>query len=163
MHDSAREENRERAAKAIQDGSNVLAHQFFQKSVEITHEMAHKLLLELQSRNIAALVAPYEADAQLAYLSKAGLVDFVITEDSDVVPFGCKRVSRLCLDVFFSSQNVFLSVCSKWTRRATDKKYNANIWGVYIISLANRGVEPCSFRANSDPSFLNWSEDMVTV
>jgi len=37
-------------------------------------------------------VAPYEADAQLAYLQKEGLVDLVITEDSDMLVFGCKRV-----------------------------------------------------------------------
>lgn len=35
------------------------------------------------------LVAPYEADAQLAYLCRAGIVDAVITEDSDAVPYGC--------------------------------------------------------------------------
>lgn len=37
-------------------------------------------------------MAPYEADAQLAYLQKEGLVDLVITEDSDMLVFGCKRV-----------------------------------------------------------------------
>ncbi len=38
------------------------------------------------------IVAPYEADAQLAYLSKEGIVDTVITEDSDLLVFGSKRV-----------------------------------------------------------------------
>lgn len=37
-------------------------------------------------------MAPYEADAQLAYLEKEGIVDLVITEDSDLLVFGCKRV-----------------------------------------------------------------------
>lgn len=37
-------------------------------------------------------MAPYEADAQLAYLSKEGLVDTIITEDSDLLVFGAKRV-----------------------------------------------------------------------
>ena len=39
------------------------------------------------------IVAPYEADAQLAYLSREGIVDLVITEDSDLLVFGSKRVS----------------------------------------------------------------------
>ena len=39
------------------------------------------------------MVAPYEADAQLAYMSLEGLVDFVITEDSDTLPYGCSRVN----------------------------------------------------------------------
>jgi exonuclease 1 len=38
------------------------------------------------------VVAPYEADAQLAYLERIGLVDGIITEDSDLLVFGCQRV-----------------------------------------------------------------------
>ena len=34
-------------------------------------------------------MAPYEADAQLGWLSKAGLIDAVISEDSDCIPYGC--------------------------------------------------------------------------
>lgn len=38
------------------------------------------------------LTAPYEADAQLAYLSKKNLVDVVITEDSDLLLFGAQKI-----------------------------------------------------------------------
>ena len=38
------------------------------------------------------IVAPYEADAQLAFLSIQGHADVVITEDSDTIPFGCRKV-----------------------------------------------------------------------
>ena len=38
------------------------------------------------------VVAPYEADAQLAYLERAGLVDAILTEDSDLLVFGCQNV-----------------------------------------------------------------------
>lgn len=37
-------------------------------------------------------VAPYEADAQLAYLYQTGKVQMVITEDSDLLVFGVKKV-----------------------------------------------------------------------
>lgn len=37
-------------------------------------------------------MAPYEADAQLAYLAKINYVDLVITEDSDLLALGCPRV-----------------------------------------------------------------------
>jgi exonuclease-1 len=37
-------------------------------------------------------VAPYEADAQLAYLERIGLVSGIITEDSDLLVFGCQNV-----------------------------------------------------------------------
>ena len=38
------------------------------------------------------VVAPYEADAQLAYLERVGLVDAILTEDSDLLVFGCQNV-----------------------------------------------------------------------
>jgi exonuclease-1 len=41
---------------------------------------------------IDVIVAPYEADAQLAYLNRTKIADYVITEDSDLVLFGCHHV-----------------------------------------------------------------------
>lgn len=46
----------------------------------------------LHKIDVDVLVAPYEADAQLAYLSKKNLVQLIITEDSDLIIFGCKRI-----------------------------------------------------------------------
>lgn len=46
----------------------------------------------LRRAGVKLIVAPYEADAQLAYLSRSGAVDVVITEDSDCLPYGCKKV-----------------------------------------------------------------------
>lgn len=37
-------------------------------------------------------MAPYEADAQLVYLERIGLVDGIITEDSDLLVFGAQNV-----------------------------------------------------------------------
>lgn len=47
-----------------------------------------------RSRGVDCVVAPYEADAQLAFLTKSGLAQAVITEDSDLLAFGCKKVHR---------------------------------------------------------------------
>ncbi len=38
------------------------------------------------------VVAPYEADAQMAYLALRGDVHAVITEDGDLLTYGCPRV-----------------------------------------------------------------------
>jgi len=46
----------------------------------------------LRAENIECIVAPYEADAQLGYLSISGYVDAVISEDSDLLAYGCNRV-----------------------------------------------------------------------
>ena len=46
----------------------------------------------LKQEGVEFIVAPYEADAQLALLSKSGAVDCVISEDSDLLVFGCTQV-----------------------------------------------------------------------
>jgi exonuclease-1 len=46
----------------------------------------------LKKDNVKYIVAPYEADAQLAHLMKSGKVTAVITEDSDMIVFGCKKI-----------------------------------------------------------------------
>jgi len=48
-------------------------------------------LQELKSQGVAFLVAPYEADAQMAYLARSGQVQLVVTEDSDLLAYGCPR------------------------------------------------------------------------
>ena len=40
-------------------------------------------------------MAPYEADAQLAYLMKSGLAQAIISEDSDLLVYGCQKVRVL--------------------------------------------------------------------
>ena len=50
----------------------------------------------LRSEKVEFIVAPYEADAQLAYLSSLGVdqggIEAVITEDSDLIAYGCPTV-----------------------------------------------------------------------
>ena len=41
---------------------------------------------------IVYVVAPYEADAQLAYCCSQNMADFVISEDSDLLVYGCKNL-----------------------------------------------------------------------
>ena len=38
------------------------------------------------------IVAPYELDAQMAFLVNRGDADFALTEDSDLLAYGCKKV-----------------------------------------------------------------------
>ena len=50
------------------------------------------LLQALRTRGIQFVVAPYEADSQMAYMVTSGLADVAITEDSDLLAFGATRV-----------------------------------------------------------------------
>lgn len=74
----------------VTEGTNLL-----KRAIDITHEIALELIKQCQNENIDCIIAPYEADAQLAYLNISGIADVIITEDSDLILFGCKKVSIL--------------------------------------------------------------------
>jgi hypothetical protein len=54
--------------------------------------MVHDVIRGLRNHGFEAFVAPYEADAQLTFLAHSGKVDFVISEDSDLLVFGCSPI-----------------------------------------------------------------------
>ena len=74
------------------EGKNLL-----RRSLDISHEMALEVIKQCQAENVDCIVAPYEADAQLAYLNISGIADVVITEDSDLTLFGCTKVNKIIL------------------------------------------------------------------
>lgn len=96
-----RQTNRRKANELIQMGQHAEAKNLIKRSIDVTHEMALKLIKECQKMNIDCIVAPYEADAQLAYLNINRIVDVVITEDSDLILFGCKKVYILFYIYFY--------------------------------------------------------------
>lgn len=59
----------------------------YQKAVEITSLTVLTWAKALARNNIEFIVAPYEADAQLAYLARSGYVDCILTEDSDLLAY----------------------------------------------------------------------------
>lgn len=64
----------------------------FQKAIRVTHQMRSAVIRELKAEKVKFVVAPYEADAQLAWLQKTNQVTAVITEDSDLASYGCRKV-----------------------------------------------------------------------
>ena len=54
--------------------------------------MAYKFVHVAKLMGIDFIVAPYEADAQLTYMWLSGMADIVITEDSDLIAFGVKKL-----------------------------------------------------------------------
>ena len=89
---SKRKEALEQAQIHLQNHRYEQANECFRKAVDIKPSMAHQLILQLQKEGIEYVVAPYEADAQLAHLARTGYVSCVITEDSDLVPFGTPKI-----------------------------------------------------------------------
>ncbi|KAK6902606.1 hypothetical protein I204_07454 [Kwoniella mangroviensis CBS 8886] len=88
----SRAENLERARSMESQGRWREARDFYTRCLDITPEMAYQLIKALKAENVDYVVAPYEADAQLCYLEREGFVDGIITEDSDLLVFGCRQV-----------------------------------------------------------------------
>ncbi|KAL4108324.1 hypothetical protein PRIC1_000042 [Phytophthora ramorum] len=60
----------------------------------ITDDMVAEVMALLRLFGVPFLVSPMEAEAQCAALEQLGLVDGVITDDSDIFPFGGQRVYK---------------------------------------------------------------------
>lgn len=93
---SRREEARSRALQCARENRHEEARKWFAKSIDVTPEMAARLIDACVSRwgreRVDFVVAPYEADAQLALECREGRVAAVVSEDSDNLAYGTPRV-----------------------------------------------------------------------
>lgn len=89
---SKREKASEAANNFMKKGDRKAAWKEFMKAAEVTAEMAKSVMVELDRRHVKYVVAPYEADPQMVYLEKIGAVDGILSEDSDLLVFGCNRL-----------------------------------------------------------------------
>jgi len=87
----ARETARWRAASAVAV-PNAPAAKLLSGAVDITPDMAALCIRKMQKLGVECWVAPCEADAQLAYFALSGRLDVVVSEDVDLLAFGCPRV-----------------------------------------------------------------------
>lgn len=120
---------------------NAIMH--FRRSITVDFNMMLKLIVKLKEHDIQYLIAPYEADAQLAWLSRHDLIDLVISEDSDCLPYGCKRVSS----------------CAKPTGGKQIDGYQV----VFKLELDGNGqeIKRKNLGANTGFNFVNWTGYMV--
>lgn len=87
-----REEAKIKAEKFTSMGNRTAAWKEYMKAAAVTSEMAKSIMVELDARGVRYVVAPYEADPQMVYLEKIGLVDGILSEDSDLLIFGCNTL-----------------------------------------------------------------------
>ena len=72
------------AKSAEISGDHDQAHNYYQRSISITYDMIQKVIIALDKIGVYYIVAPYETDAQLAYLSKNNIVDIIIRKNMDI-------------------------------------------------------------------------------
>ncbi|UZJ57264.1 hypothetical protein CBS101457_006584 [Exobasidium rhododendri] len=106
-----RSENLRQAKLHLSQGRAQQARDYFVKCVDVTPAMAYQFIKALRLAGVDYIVAPYEADAQLAYLERRGTIDGIITEDSDLIVFGCKTVlyklndQGRCIELLHQNRN----------------------------------------------------------
>lgn len=112
-----RVENKALADKLWKLGEKSSAMDYYQKCVDVTPEMAKCIIDYCKVNRIQYIVAPFEADAQMVYLEKQRIIDGIISEDSDLLIFGCRKLItklndfgeciEICRDDFVKLPNKF--------------------------------------------------------
>ncbi|KAG6853978.1 hypothetical protein C0991_011841 [Blastosporella zonata] len=108
--------NIEEARQEIDDELKFLNQQrkaAIRDSEDITQQMISQIMAMLRLFGIPYVTAPMEAEAQCAELVTLGLVDGVITDDSDVFLFGAERVFK---NIFNQSKTVECFLLSDLSR-----------------------------------------------
>uniref|UniRef100_A0A6A7G7Y7 Exonuclease 1 n=1 Tax=Hirondellea gigas TaxID=1518452 RepID=A0A6A7G7Y7_9CRUS len=88
----SRDDNRLRATTAYNEGDIRTAVKHCQRAVRVNVIMVRTFMQALKDKGVQYIVAPYEADAQMVFMVNNGFADFCITEDSDLLVFGARKV-----------------------------------------------------------------------
>ncbi|TVY43986.1 Exodeoxyribonuclease [Lachnellula occidentalis] len=142
-----REESKRKGQELLNAGKPSQAYLEFQKAVDVTPEMARQLIDELKENGIQYIVAPYEADSQMVYLERKGIVHGILSEDSDLLVFGAKcLLTKLdqygnCIEV----NKADFCACKEITLTGwSDKEFRqmAILSGCdYLASISNMGLK----------------------
>jgi len=65
------------------------AFKLFQQTIDVTFEMVQHVIVKARKRGVDYIVAPHEADIQIAWMVKHKFADFAVSEDSDLIVMGC--------------------------------------------------------------------------
>ena len=132
-----------------------------------TEEMYHQIQDLLTLFGVPYVIAPQEAEAQCAWMNSEGLVDAVITEDSDAFLFGASTVYRNVFNTkkyveVYSVENIQRDIGLKRAQMAElalllGSDYTEGIPGVGIVNA----LEIASVFSGMDglTTFRNWVEN----
>lgn len=75
------------------------------EQIKVSPELASVLIKKCHEFKIDCIVAPYEAAAQLAFFNLRGIAELVITENPDLILYGC---SKICLKLDIQGSGLLL-------------------------------------------------------
>lgn len=110
---SLRQTKLKEAKELASQGDIKKATGIFSQTISISKAMMEEVLQLCIRLQIPYIISPYESDAELAFLSRTGIVDAVMSDDSDSLCFRCPCVlykltdtgicKEVCLDKLFQS------------------------------------------------------------
>ncbi|RPA76072.1 PIN domain-like protein, partial [Ascobolus immersus RN42] len=90
--EARREETRKLGLDLLAQKKTSEAYTELRKAIDVTPTMAAHVIAACRALNVQCVVAPYEADAQLYYMERTGIISGIISEDSDLLVFGAKSL-----------------------------------------------------------------------
>ena len=84
--------NIEKAQGFLEKGDEREARKYFSRAIKITKEMIYNAIDLCRQMKVDFILAPYESDAQIAFLVKNSYAHLAISEDSDLIAYGCQKV-----------------------------------------------------------------------
>eukprot|EP01031_Cornospumella_fuschlensis_P034498 gene34498-41768_t len=87
-----RDDNLDCAKRFEEEGNEDEADKLYRRGIKVLFCHVLAFIEILKEKRLPFLVAPYEADAQLTYFSNISAIDIVISDDSDMLVYGCKAV-----------------------------------------------------------------------
>uniref|UniRef100_A0A915PIH5 Exonuclease 1 n=1 Tax=Setaria digitata TaxID=48799 RepID=A0A915PIH5_9BILA len=88
-----RDFHKQRGDLLMSEGRATEAYSCFKRSASLTTKVIESAIQAFRHLNMVdIIVAPYESDAQLTFLTKTKMAQAVVTEDSDLIVFGCERI-----------------------------------------------------------------------
>jgi len=84
--------NLEKANSFLEQGDEIEARKYFSRAIKITKEMIYHAIDLCRQMRVDFILAPYESDAQIAFLIKNSYAHIAISEDSDLIVYGCPKI-----------------------------------------------------------------------
>lgn len=119
-----KEKYRKEVEACISRGNHMKAKELMKRCIGVSKEIVYDCCNVLKKLNIEYFISPYEADAQLYFLEREGYIDCIMTEDSDLIPFGCQNI-LFKFDGFFV--DYFTRGCLEKAKDAVFKDYIQDI------------------------------------
>ena len=85
--------------------------------------MAVALMKKCREKNFSYLISPYESDSQPTYLQKIDIIDFIMSEDSDLLVFGDPEFTKVILKTNFDTESGDLIVLKDIFGSSADDKF----------------------------------------